>query len=131
MARAVLTDSIKAPGRVGTGFAFWIVLAAIASLNLGSVFRAPGVRVRRTGEQLTVLAARARYCYAELQLIYRVAIRVDEPERQQEVSERKPLITTAAENSPCSSLRFIATGNQVTRANKDLDGRCAALVHPL
>ena len=78
-----------------------------------------------------MLAARARYCYAELQLIYRVAIRVDEPERQQQVSERKPLITTAAESSPCSSLRFIATGNQVTRANKDLDRRCAALVRPL
>ena len=125
MARVPLTDSIKAPGRVAGGFAFWIVLAAIVFLC------APGVTVLRTGEQLTLLTERARYCYAELQLVYRIAIRVDEPERQQQVSERRPPITTAAEHSPCSSLRFIATGNQVTRANKDLDRRCAALVRPL
>jgi len=129
MARAVLTHLIKAPGRVGTGFAFWIVLAAIASLSLGSVFCAPGVL--RSGEQLTVLAARARYCYAELQLIYRVAIRVDEPERQQQVSERKPPIATAAEHSPCVLLRFIVTGDQVTGANKDLDRRCGTPVRPM
>src|SRR5947207_1080315 len=105
MARVVLTDSTKAPGRVPTGFAFWIVLAAIVSLC------APGMTVLRTGERLTPLAARARYCYAELQLIYRVAIRVDEPERQERVSERRPPITIAAENSPCGRLRFILTGN--------------------
>ena len=131
MARVPLTDSIKAPGRVAGGFAFWIVLAAIASLSLGSVFCAPGVRVLRTGEHLTVLAARARYCYAELQLIYRIAIRVDEPERQQQVSERKPPIATAAEHSPCGLLRFIVTGDQVTGANKDLDRRCGTHVRPM
>src|SRR5947209_4548076 len=125
MARVVVTDSIKAPGRVPTGFAFWIVLAGIVSLC------APGMTVLRTGERLTLLAARARYCYTELQLIYRIAIRADEPEPQQQVSERKPPITTAAENSPCGLLRFILTGNQVTRANEDLDRCCATVLRPL
>jgi hypothetical protein len=121
MARVLATDSIKGTGRVATAFAFWIVLAGIVSLC------APGVTVLRTGEQLTLFTARARYCYAELQLVYRIAIRVDEPERQQQVSKSKPPITTAAEHSPCSLLRFIVTGSR-TRANKDLDRRCATVM---
>jgi hypothetical protein len=126
MARVLATDSIKDTGRVATGFAFCIVLATVTCFSLG-----PDVTVRRTGQQLSVLATRARYCYAELQLIYRIAIRVDEAERQQQLSERKPPIATAAENGPCTSLPFIVTGDQVTRANKDLNRRCATVVRPM